>query len=62
MTLRYRNKNGEWDRLALHAIPEIDEMAINKVKTVEGSWPPDYREIAIDVSRREDVAAGRSNL
>ena len=32
MTLRYRNKNGEWDRLELHAIPEIDEMAINKVK------------------------------
>jgi ABC-type lipoprotein release transport system permease subunit len=57
MTLRYRNKNGEWDRLELQAIPEIDEMAINKVLLREGSWPPKYREIAIDVSHREDVAA-----
>ncbi|NMB54273.1 MAG: ABC transporter permease [Leptolinea sp.] len=57
MTLRYRNKNGEWDRLELQAIPEIDEMAINKVILREGSWPPKYREIAIDISHREDVAA-----
>lgn len=57
MTLRYRNKNGEWDRLEIQAIPRIDEMAINKLKPLEGAWPPDYREIAIDVSDREDVAA-----
>lgn len=62
MTLRYRNRNGEWDRLELQAIPEIDEMAINTVKSLEGKWPPDYREIAIDVSHREDVAADLGEL
>lgn len=55
MTLRYRNKNGEWDRLQVQAVPEIDKMSINRIKPLEGIWPPSYREIAIDVSRREDV-------
>ncbi len=62
MTLRYRNKDGKWDRLELHAIPEIDEMAINKVKLLEGTWPPAYRDIAIDVSDREDVAAALGDM
>ncbi len=62
MTLRYRNKNGEWDRLALQAIPEIDEMSINMIKPLEGAWPPDYREIAIDSSDRKDVAAGLGDM
>ncbi|MEI8132128.1 MAG: FtsX-like permease family protein [Leptolinea sp.] len=57
MTLRYRNKNGEWDRLQVQAVPEIDKMAINRVKSLDGAWPPAYREIAIDVSRREEVLA-----
>lgn len=57
MTLRYRNNKGEWDRIEIHAIPEIDEMAINRVKPVEGTWPPAYRDIAIDRSDRGDVPA-----
>jgi len=56
MVLRYKNKFGEWDRLEIQAIPQIDEMAINLVKPVEGKWPPDYRELVIDASDREDVA------
>ena len=51
MTLRYRNANGEWDRLQVLAIPEIDEMAIDRIKPLEGTWPPAYREIAIDVNQ-----------
>jgi putative ABC transport system permease protein len=57
MVLRYKNKYGEWDRLEIQAIPQIDEMAINKLKPLEGKWPPDYREITIDASDRKDVAA-----
>ena len=57
MVLRYKNKFGEWDRLEIQAIPQIDEMSINMVKPMEGKWPPDYREIAIDASDRKDVAA-----
>jgi putative ABC transport system permease protein len=55
MTLRYRNKNGEWDRLQVQAVPEIDKMAINRIKPLDGIWPPAFRDIAIDMSRREDV-------
>ncbi|GAP21074.1 ABC transporter permease [Leptolinea tardivitalis] len=62
MTLRYKNKNGEWDRLAIQAIPEIDETVINKVKLLQGSWPPDYREISIDISKRNDVAANLGEM
>ncbi len=57
MVLRYKNKYGEWDRLEIQAVPQIDEMSINMVKPLEGKWPPDYREIAIDASDRKDVAA-----
>jgi putative ABC transport system permease protein len=62
MVLRYKNKYGEWDRLEIQAIPQIDEMAINKVKPLEGKWPPDYREIAIDASDRKDVAANLGDM
>ncbi len=62
MTLRYRNNKGEWDRIEIHAIPEIDEMAINRVKPMEGAWPPQYREIAIDQSDRKDVPASLGEM
>jgi putative ABC transport system permease protein len=55
MTLRYKNKNGEWDRLSVQAIPQIDDMAINTVTLMEGTWPPKYREIAVDTNKLEDV-------
>jgi putative ABC transport system permease protein len=46
----------------IQAIPQIDEMSINMVKPLEGKWPPDYREIAIDASDRKDVAAALGEM
>jgi putative ABC transport system permease protein len=57
MTLRYMNTNGQWDRLQVQAIPEIDKMEINRVKLLEGEWPPAYREISVDSFHREDLPA-----
>lgn len=58
MTLRYKNVNGQWDRLQVQAIPDIDDMRINQVSLLEGEWPPAYREIAVDTFHREDLPAG----
>lgn len=58
MTLRYLNTRGEWDRLQVQAIPDIADSTINRVNTVDGHWPPAYREIAVDTLHREDLDAG----
>ncbi|NLF51664.1 MAG: ABC transporter permease [Leptolinea sp.] len=62
MTLRYRNNKDEWDRIEIHAIPEIEDMAINRVKPMDGTWPPVYRGIAIDQSDRKDVSAALGEM
>lgn len=62
MTLRYLNKNGQWDRLQVQAIPEIDKMKINRIKKLDGQWPPNYREIAVDQFHREDLPAKLGEL
>ncbi len=62
MVLRYKNNQGEWDRIEIHAIPEIDEMAINRVKPMKGIWPPVYRDVAIDQSDRKDVPANLGEM
>jgi putative ABC transport system permease protein len=58
LTLRVLNAKGEWQPIALKAIPDIDTMDINRVSLQQGVWPPRDREVAIDVYRLGEVAAG----
>jgi putative ABC transport system permease protein len=58
LTLRVRNLKGEWQPIELKAIPEIATMDINRVSVQQGAWPPQDRQVAIDVYRLGEVAAG----
>jgi putative ABC transport system permease protein len=58
LTLRVQNTKGEWQPIALKAIPDIETMDINRVSLQQGVWPPRDREVAIDVYRLKEVAAG----
>jgi putative ABC transport system permease protein len=58
LTLRVLNTKGEWQPIELKAIPDIDAMDIGRVSVQEGIWPPQDRQVAIDVYRLGEVAEG----
>jgi putative ABC transport system permease protein len=58
LTLRVLNTNGEWQPIELKAIPDIETMDIGRVSVQEGIWPPQNRQVAIDVYRLGEVAEG----
>jgi putative ABC transport system permease protein len=58
LTLRVLNTKGEWQPIELKAIPDIDTMAINRLSVKTGVWPPQDRQVAIDVYRLNEVATG----
>jgi putative ABC transport system permease protein len=58
LTLRVLNTKGEWQPIELKAVPEIDTMDINRVSVQQGVWPPQDRQVAIDVYRLGEVARG----
>jgi putative ABC transport system permease protein len=58
LTLRVLNTKGEWQPIELKAVPDIETMDINRVSLQQGVWPPRDREVAIDVYRLGEVAAG----
>jgi putative ABC transport system permease protein len=58
LTLRVLNTEGEWQPIELKAIPDIDTMAVNRLSLIEGTWPPQDRQVAIDAYRLGEVAGG----
>ncbi|MGB7537275.1 MAG: FtsX-like permease family protein [Anaerolineales bacterium] len=58
LTLRVLNTKGEWQPIELKAIPDIETMDINRVSVKEGIWPPQDRQVAIDIYRLGEVAKG----
>ena len=42
---------GEWVLLRLKSVPDFNEMQINQVRLLEGSWPPKDREIVLEESK-----------
>jgi putative ABC transport system permease protein len=58
LTLRVLNTKGEWQPIELKAIPDIETMDINRVSVKEGIWPPQDRQVAIDVYRLGEIAQG----
>lgn len=58
LTLRVLNTKGEWQPIELKAIPDIEKMEINLVSLKQGIWPPQDRQVAIDVYRLGEVSRG----
>jgi putative ABC transport system permease protein len=58
LTLRVLNTKGEWQPIELKAIPDIGQSEVNRVKLLQGVWPPQDRQVAIDKYRLGEVAQG----
>jgi putative ABC transport system permease protein len=58
VTLRIRNKKGEWQPIDLLAIPDIEKKDINRITLMQGIWPPADREMVLDAYRWNEVAQG----
>lgn len=46
--LRARNQEGEWVSITMNAIPNPREMKINRLRVIEGIWPPLKRQMVVD--------------
>lgn len=40
--------DGKWKPIDLQAIPDIDTRQINLLRLLQGSWPPNDRQIVVD--------------
>ncbi len=54
-SLRVRSASGEWKSIEFQAFPEIDEQQINRVRLIEGVWPPANRQAAVDAYKQGDL-------
>jgi len=57
-SLRYRTNSGEWQPIDFQAYPHIDEVEINQVQLVEGTWPPENRQVVVDFYKLDELPQG----
>jgi putative ABC transport system permease protein len=55
---RVKTGPDEWSSINLKAYTHFEEMQINQVELIEGTWPPKKDEIVIDRNKLEDLHAG----
>jgi len=48
VNVRFLNKEGEWRSLQLNAIPDYENVTINKIKPEAGAYPPPEHELLIE--------------
>lgn len=48
VSVRFLDKAGDWRSIQLYAVPDFDDITINKLKPQEGKYPPDRRELIIE--------------
>lgn len=56
-TLRVRVASGEWETIDFKAIPKIEENHINRLRLIEGSWPPNDLEFVVDQYKADKLGA-----
>jgi len=55
--LEVHSSGDRWIRMNLKAIPDIDQMVINRVELDQGTWPPGDREIVVERNKRSELPA-----
>jgi putative ABC transport system permease protein len=48
VSVRFIDSNGEWRNLTLNAIPDYDEITINKIRPQSGVYPPPEKEMLLE--------------
>ena len=56
-SLSVKTASGKFEPIDIKAIPDIEDMQINQMRLIEGSWPPGDREIVVDRYKRDDLGA-----
>ncbi len=59
LNLRVRVSENEWKPISLKALTPDDmkDQAVNKVRLVEGVWPPEDKQIVLDVNKMAETGA-----
>jgi putative ABC transport system permease protein len=60
--MRLQTGPGQWTNIQLISAPDLDKMQINRVRPVEGQWPPDEREIVFEHSKLPSTHARVGDL
>jgi len=55
--LRLQTGPDEWTNLQLVSLPDYNETQINQVKALEGQWPPQDRQVVMEVTKLSAVDA-----
>lgn len=55
--LRLKVGTDEWIPITLQALPDIKEMRVNRVRLLQGVWPPRDHEIVLDVNKLDETHA-----
>jgi len=55
--LRVKTGSDQWRQINIKAIPDIKAMKINQVDLVEGTWPPNDKQIVLDINKLPDTHA-----
>jgi len=58
VSLRVRTTSQDWKPIDIHAIPDIEQQEINRVRLLEGVWPPRDRQVAVDRYKFPDLWVG----
>ena len=48
VNVRFLTKSGEWRNLQLNAIPDYDDITLNKIKPQKGAYPPPLHEMLVE--------------
>jgi putative ABC transport system permease protein len=59
VSLQVRTPSGTWKPISIKALTDRDihEQSLNRVELLEGVWPPEHRQIALDRSKMADTGA-----
>ncbi|NPV86324.1 MAG: ABC transporter permease [Anaerolineae bacterium] len=54
-SVRLRSGKDEWTRINVKAVADMESMSINRVRVLEGKWPPGDKEIVFDRHKLESA-------
>ena len=60
--MRLKTGPDQWISVTLVAIPDFNKMTINRVRQVQGQWPPADHEVVFDLHKLPDANANISDL
>ena len=61
-SLRFAGSPGEWVSIGMHTLKDPENLVLNKLSLVEGTWPPGDGEVVIDHFKLADTHASLGDM